>query len=584
MLAPVLLAAKRVASRFDLGFHGTVRRHAVNRGARRGVVGTLCLFSFGCGGAGGVASTVRPDAPTGATALGEPTECRDVSRGSKPLVVDWKPEQRGDLEVAMSEGLGVVAYDCERLELLSDCRIEGSYGFKAVVLKQQMIRLADADEIKTNLPLSGAAIVARLDAELARGATLDLATALVGNLTSTRVAVGRSELVGQCQGATHFVRGANIGAFVMQAGNSANVATTMSLFGAGAGAGSSSSRLSRVEDGRLEACQAEDHGPNAPPRNCSALIRVHLVPIAAAAEVTARVETAAVDVACPAGTVLSEGKCTKPAAGVTHQCQRGDAKDCSAQCEQGERSSCHELGRLHLDGGGGLTRDVARARTVLEKACGLEDGGGCSDLGIALLSGDAASNDAARAATSFDKGCKLGEANGCFNLANLYYDGNGVPADKAKAFVLYEQACNAGKAAGCINLGAAYDDGEGVAVDKTKALALFKRACEGDEAIGCSNLAYMHSMGSGTAADQGLAARYYERGCTLGNAKSCEYAGLRHVDGRGVEKNVEKGRALLKQACDGGIQSACALLPSSAQAAVPAGATTDAPPSAPATP
>ena len=77
-----------------------------------------------------------------------------MSRGSKPLVVDWKPEQRGDLEVAMSEGLAVVAYDCQHMELLTDCRVEGSYGFKGVVFKQQMIRLADADEIKTNLPLS----------------------------------------------------------------------------------------------------------------------------------------------------------------------------------------------------------------------------------------------------------------------------------------------------------------------------------------------------------------------------------------------------------------------------------------------
>jgi hypothetical protein len=105
----------------------------------------------------------------------------------------------------------------------------------------------------------------------------------------------------------------------MQAGNSANVATSASLFGAGMSAGSSSSRLSRVEDGRIDACQAPEQGPGSPPRNCSALIRVHLVPIAAAAEVTTRVETAAVDVACPAGTVLSEGKCTKPATGVTHR-------------------------------------------------------------------------------------------------------------------------------------------------------------------------------------------------------------------------------------------------------------------------
>jgi TPR repeat protein len=525
----------------------------------RGVFGTIGITTLGCGGAGGAARAIRPDATTGSAALGE-TECRDVSRGSKPLVVDWKPEQRGDLEVAMSEGVAVVAYDCQKMELLTDCRVEGSYGFKGVVLKQQVIRLADADEIKMNLPLSGAAIVAKLDSELARGVTLDLATALVGNLTSTRVQVGRAELAGQCDGATHFVRGANIGAFVMQAGNSASAATSASLFGAGAGAGSSSSRLSRVEDGRLDACETVEQGPNAPPRNCSALIRVHLVPIAAVAEVSVKAEAALVDVACPEGTVLSEGKCTKPAAGLTHQCQRGDAKDCSAQCEQGERSSCHELGRLYLDGASGLTRDVPRARVLLDKSCGLDDAGGCSDLGIALMTGEAGTNDPVRAAASFDRACKLGEANGCFNLANLHYDGTGVSADKAKAFTLYEQSCNAGKAAGCINLGAAYDDGEGVAIDKPKAFSLFKRACEGDEAIGCSNLAFMFSQGSGTAPDQAQAARYYERGCTLGNAKSCEYIGTRYLEGNGVEKNADKGRALLKRACDGGTPSACTLL------------------------
>jgi TPR repeat protein len=524
----------------------------------RGELVFSCLFAAGCGGAGAAAKAVRPDAPTGSTALGESTECRDVSRGSKPLVVDWKPEQRGDLEVAMSEGVAIVAYDCQKMELLTDCRAEGSYGFKGVVLKQQMIRLADADEIKMNLPLSGASIVAKLDTELDRGATLDLATALVGNLTSTRVTVGKTELVGQCAGATHFVRGANIGAFVMQAGNSANVASSASLFGVSAGAGSSSSRVSRVEDGRLDACQGGEQSPNAPPRNCSALIRVHLVPIAQGTAAPVRTEAAAVDVACPEGTVLADGKCTKPAAGVLHQCARDDAKDCRAQCEQGDRGSCHELGRLNQVGGGGLPKDLAQARTLFEKSCGLDDSGGCSDLGIALLTGEAAQNDPARAAQSFDKACKLGEANGCFNLANLYWDGTGVTADKAKAFSLYDQSCNAGKAAGCINLGAAYDDGEGVAVDKAKAFSLFKRACEGDEPIGCSNLAFMFSQGSGTSVDQAQAARFYERGCALGNAKSCEYIGTRYVEGNGVEKNPDKGRAFLKQACDGGSASACA--------------------------
>jgi TPR repeat protein len=518
------------------------------------------LLPMGCGGAGGAAQAIRPDAPTGATAMGETTECLDVSGGTKPLVVDWKPEQRVDLEVAMSEALAVVAYDCKGMELLSDCRVDGSYGFKGVVLKQQLIRLTDADEIKMNLPLSGAQLVAQLDAELDRGATLDLATALIGNLTSTRFAVTRPELSGICEGATHFVRGANVGAFVMQAGNRASVASSAALFGAGAGAGSTSSRMSRVEDGRLDACQTLDQPDGIPPRNCAALIRLHLVPIGAGTPGAAQ-PVAATETSCPEGLVLSEGKCTKPAAGVVHECKKSDPKDCTLQCDKGERASCHELGRLHQDGAAGVAKDPTRARTLFERSCTLDHAGGCSDLGIALLTGETATKDPPKAAQSFERACKLGEANGCFNLANLYYEGVGVTADKAKAFSLYEQACNAGKAAGCINLGAAYDDGEGVAIDKPKAFSLFKRACEGDEPIGCNNLAFMFGQGSGTTADQAQAARYYERGCTLGNAKACEYLGARYLEGKGVDKSVDKARELLKRSCDAGNQPACALLP-----------------------
>jgi TPR repeat protein len=518
------------------------------------------LLPVGCGGVGAAAQAVRPEAPTGAAALGEPTECRDVSGGAKPLIVDWKPEQRVDLEVAMSDGLAVVKYDCKGMELLSDCRLEGSYGFKGVVLKQQLIRLTDADEIRMNLPLSGVELIAQLDAELARGATLDLATALVGNLTSTRFAVAQPELSGSCQGATHFVRGANVGAFVMQAGNRATVATTAALFGAGAGAGSSSSRLSRVEDGRLDACQSlEQASSGSPPRNCAALIRVHLVPIGAGTPGAVQVATAA-ETSCPEGLVLSEGKCTKAAAGVVHECKKGDSAGCTLQCDNGDRASCQTLGRLYQDGSAGVAKDPARARALFEKACGLDHGSGCSDLGIVLMT-DEAAKDPPKAAQSFERACKLGEANGCFNLANLYYEGAGVTADKAKAFSLYEQACNAGKAAGCINLGAAYDDGEGVAVDKQKAFALFKRACEGDEAIGCNNLAFMYGQGSGVTADQAQAARLYERGCTLGNVTACEYLGARYLEGKGVEKSIDKARELLKKACDAGNQRACTLVP-----------------------
>src|SRR6185503_15119639 len=60
--------------------------------------GLFCVLPS-CG-TGGAAEAIRPEAPTAAKAFGE-GPCGDVTAGGEPLVVDWKPEQRGDLEIAM---------------------------------------------------------------------------------------------------------------------------------------------------------------------------------------------------------------------------------------------------------------------------------------------------------------------------------------------------------------------------------------------------------------------------------------------------------------------------------------------------
>ncbi|HSN98959.1 MAG TPA: hypothetical protein VLS89_11760, partial [Candidatus Nanopelagicales bacterium] len=135
--------------------------------------GSLLLLSLpaltSCG-PGAAAETIRPNDPTAAEALGEPGgECREVGSTGEPLVVDWKPELRGDLEIAMREGVAVVSYSCEGIKLLKDCRIEGSYGYLGMTKKEQVVRLQNADELRANLPLSGGSI----GGELARGSSLD---------------------------------------------------------------------------------------------------------------------------------------------------------------------------------------------------------------------------------------------------------------------------------------------------------------------------------------------------------------------------------------------------------------------------
>lgn len=60
-----------------------------------------------CGGAGRVGEAVRPNAVTGAQAMGESLGTSDVCSAtatSEPLVIDWKTSERTDLELGMRDG------------------------------------------------------------------------------------------------------------------------------------------------------------------------------------------------------------------------------------------------------------------------------------------------------------------------------------------------------------------------------------------------------------------------------------------------------------------------------------------------
>lgn len=512
---------------------------------------------------GAVAQSVRPTSQTAAQATGE-ASCKTVSAEGRPLVVDWKPEQRGDLEVAMSQGVAVVAYDCGKLELLADCRAEGTYGFKGVSLKQQLIRLSDSDEIKVNLPLGGPLLAAKLEGGLGRGTTLDLATALVGNRVSTRASISRADLTGRCDGATHFVRGANIGAFVMETGEQAQVKTAAQVFGASASGQSQSSKLARQEDGTIESCKSATSDGEKPPGQCGALVRLHLVAVAdsppphKSAGAAKFVSVADEDEGCPAGLVLVEGKCARAAvaaAAERHVCKKGDVSDCEKQCAAGEGWSCSRAGSAYVGGAGGVAEDQAKASSLFKKSCELGHAGGCANMGVLLTKG--ANKDDAQAAQLFDKACAGGDAVGCFDLGALAFEGRGVAKDAARATKLFKQACDAGNAAGCVNYGAALDEGAGVTKDPALALKFFQRACEGDKAEGCTSAGASSSAGGAIPEDAVKSAKFYARGCNLGSAKSCEYLGKRHLTGKGVDKDVAKGKELLDKACTMGDTAAC---------------------------
>ncbi|MFP6265970.1 tetratricopeptide repeat protein [Helicobacter pylori] len=66
------------------------------------------------------------------------------------------------------------------------------------------------------------------------------------------------------------------------------------------------------------------------------------------------------------------------------------------------------LGMLSYD-----KQDFSKARKYFEKACGLNNSGGCSNLGVLYYNGDGVKRDSKKADQYFSKACKLGNQKAC---------------------------------------------------------------------------------------------------------------------------------------------------------------------------
>ncbi len=505
-------------------------------------------------------SIVRPDDPTYEDAVGGQSSPVIEAHG-EPLIVDWRPEHRGDLEVAMKEGVAVVAYSTEGMRLLKNCQTSGEYGFIGMTLKEQVVSLEDESEIRANLPLSGIGIVGKIGGGLKRGTVLNVAMAMVGKRKTTHGGVSRDALTGSCTGATHFVRGALVGAFVMKTGARGEADTAAQIFGIGASGSTASAKEVMNKDGDLDACRKADPDGLEPPAQCTALIRLELEGIA---DANAKAAPPAAKAAwapspCPAGMVMSAGKCAVPNAQRPHQCKPGDVPDCTAQCDRGQPASCLNLGYAHHSGQGvGVDRN--RAAQLYQKACELGSPQGCHNLGYLLSAGEGVTRDLPRAATLFEKACDEGEARGCNSLGAAYFSGSGVPTNQTKAGTLFRRACDGGEPLGCSNLGSLHLTGTVGAKNPTVAAGLFERACHGKDPTGCSNFAAALETGNGVPTDLPRAVQLYDTTCQGGFPFACYALGALATLGKGMTQDPARARSLFDRACAAKEVMACATL------------------------
>jgi len=507
---------------------------------------------------GAAAQVVQPT-PTSATeAMGE-AQCREVPPRGASLIVDWGSHERANLEEAMASGIAVVSFSCKKLELLAECNVPGAYGYMGVTTKEDTIQLASSDEIQANLPLGGAKIAAGL----ARGSTLDLALIQVGKLRTAVTAVARATLPKseRCAGATHFVRGAHVGAFAMNAGTVGKTRAAAELFGVGASGESQSAKSVARRDGSPASCGGADAGATAAPRGCSAVLRLELIAIDSP-KIAGGEAPAAEANGCPAGLVRAGGKCAPERAGQAFDCSPEHPEECRKQCDRGSMASCASLALALHYGAGGVERDLNQAGALYNKACAAGEQMACSGLAMMLLDGvGGVPRDVARSLDLTQRACAAGDARGCNNLGVAYHNGKGVAVDRPRAAALYERACAGGSSTGCSNLGVALRDGLRGTRDPRRALENFEVACNASSPTGCTLAGLAFRGGAGAPPDATLAAARFQRACDLEKSpmagEGCRELATQYLDGKGVERGVERAVALLQQGCSLGHSGSC---------------------------
>ncbi|GAA8953161.1 hypothetical protein HpEKB34_02410 [Helicobacter pylori] len=102
------------------------------------------------------------------------------------------------------------------------------------------------------------------------------------------------------------------------------------------------------------------------------------------------------------------------------------------------------LGMLSYD-----KQDFSKVKEYFEKACELNNGGGCNGLGVLYKDGQGVEKNLTKAAYFYSKACELNNGDGCGALGALYYNGDGVKQDSKKAVALFEKACKLGYKKAC---------------------------------------------------------------------------------------------------------------------------------------
>jgi hypothetical protein len=447
------------------------------------VAGVMPLAFLGCGSSTPARALAKP--PTLET---KDTRCSVQRSWDKPLIVEWPSADRLELEARAKSGPVVVHYSGCEMRMLSGCRVDGRYVFTPTTPKSDTIAIRDADELYATIPIGAASFEGKLE----KYGQLNVSMTMVGRMATTEPDVGRAQLSGTCEEATHVIAGITVGAFEFYAGAEASVGGHADVVVAEAGGESSAGRHTFTRDGSRQACSTASSTDTAPPASCGAVLRVEVVPISKNAKWRPLPQQAKTTDAeqkspaeCPVGTRREGEQCVARFTDEKAGCSF--VGDCTSACEGGNSKACVTLGKLYDSGKGG-TRDRSRAAEAYQLGCDKGDAEGCLRVGQAHLYGQGVLEDKARGLSLIELGCKKEHAESCAELGRLLVDGHTVKRDLKKGVAHQAHACELGSAMACTRVGTLYKEGRAIAADAKKALEFFGRACKLDAKYSCAEV------------------------------------------------------------------------------------------------
>lgn len=494
-----------------------------------------------------IIDAVRPDKRNLSGELGDAActpEQLSAPNGTQRFVVEWNDGDRASLEDEMRDGVALVKFSCDGIQLLRSCAVPGTYGYRASNSKKARV-LQFEDALSASANFSSSLLGSGLGGDIDQGRSLDLAYVMVGSETTPVKDVTYDQLDrAACKEATHFVYQTQVGAFALKASEQGEVVSASSILGlGGTDSETSSSRQSRVADGDAAACAGSTPDDIGPPQDCGAKMRVTILPLIEgkidayspeAAELAATTPPT-----CPAGTVYDRGYCVLPTQIQPNLCEHGDVDGCIDACQKQNLESCNRMARAfaksipdgldyfaHYDASVDKYGEeaVARYRTIkyttlplLEQACEERDmADACWMAGIIYTLSDReilAQDDSPDAVVDYGKrtfhlmssACKFGNVASCQALHQQTHSlmrtmesrlplEDEISDDSERVFLpdlvagaekALEESCYAGTLPVCLSLAEAALEGHKSIVDIEKASLALEKACLGGIGEAC---------------------------------------------------------------------------------------------------